>query len=155
MEWWVLIHIATAFWLVAGFAGRDVLMTRARAATDMGSMRTLTEAAGVFDRLFVIPGSMAVLVAGLITMFVQHRSLADETWLLVALILYLSLIPLVPLVFLPRGKVFEVAMADAESAGQVTPALRAALDDRVGWGARWFERIVVAVIVVLMVTKPF
>jgi hypothetical protein len=46
-------------------------------------------------------------------------------------------------------------MADAESAGQVTPALRAALDDRVVWGARWFERIVVAVIVVLMVTKPF
>jgi hypothetical protein len=155
MEWWVLIHIATAFWLVAGFAGRDVLMTRARAATDMGSMRTLTDAAGVFDRFFVIPGSMAVLVAGLITMFVQHRSLADETWLLVALILYLSLIPLVPLVFLPRGKIFEGAMADAKSAGQVTPALRAALDDRAVWGARWVERIVVAVIIVLMVTKPF
>jgi hypothetical protein len=118
-------------------------------------MRTLTDAAGVFDRFFVIPGSMAVLVAGLITMFVQHRSLADETWLLVALILYLSLIPLVPLVFLPRGKIFEGAMADAKSAGQVTPALRAALDDRAVWGARWVERIVVAVIIVLMVTKPF
>jgi hypothetical protein len=74
--------------------------------------------------------------------------------LLVALILYLSLIPLVPLVFLPRGKIFEAAMADAEAAGQVTPALRAALDDRAVWGARWFERIVVAVIIVLMVTKP-
>jgi uncharacterized membrane protein len=155
MEWWVLLHVATAFWFVAGLAGRDVLMTRARAATDMTSVRSLTEAAGVFDRFFVIPGSMAVPLAGLITAFAQHLSFAHETWLLVSLILYLSLIPLVPLVFVPRGKIFEAAMEEAEAGGEVTPSLRTAFDDRAVLGARWFERIVVAVIVVLMVTKPF
>jgi hypothetical protein len=155
MKWWVLLHIATAFWFVAGLAGRDVLMYRARAATDMASVRTLAEAAGVFDRFFVVPGSMAVLVAGLITMFAQGLSLADETWLLVALVLFLSMIPLVPLVFLPRGKIFEAAMEEAAAGGEVTLALRAAFADRAVWGARWYERIVVALVLVLMVTKPF
>jgi hypothetical protein len=155
MEWWVLLHVATAFWFVAGLAGRDVLMTRARKATDMSSIRTLTDAAGIFDRFFVIPGSMAVLVAGLIAAFAEHLGFADQTWLLVSLLLYLTLLPLVPLVFLPRGKIFEAAMEEAEATRQVTPALRAAFDDRAVWGARRYDWVVVAVNVVLMVTKPF
>jgi hypothetical protein len=155
MEWWVLLHVATAFWFVAGLAGRDVSITRAARATDIASVQALTGAADVFDRFFVIPGSIAVLVAGLIAMAATHLSLADETWLLVALILLLSIIPLVPLVFLPRGKVFEAALGDAVTVGEVTPALRAAFADRAVAGARWYERIVVAVVIVLMVTKPF
>jgi Predicted integral membrane protein (DUF2269) len=155
VRWWVLLHVATAFWFVAGLAGRDVLMTRARSAGDLATMRTLTDAAGVFDRSFVIPGSIAVLVAGLVAVAATHRSLGEETWLLVSLLLFLSIIPLVPLVFVPRGKVFEAARADAESQGRITPALEASLNDRAVWGARWYERIVVAVVIVLMVTKPF
>ena len=155
MEWWVLLHVATAFWFVAGLAGRDVSITRAARATDMASVQALTGAAGVFDRFFVIPGSMAVLVAGLIAMVATDLSLGDQTWLLVALILFLTIIPWVPLVFVPRGKVFEAALGDAVTAGEVTPALRAAFADRLVAWARWYERIVVAVIIVLMVTKPF
>jgi len=155
MEWWVLLHVATAFWFVAGLAGRDVSMTRAARATDITSIQALTGVAGVFDRLFVIPGSIAVLVAGLIAMVATDLRLADQTWLLVALILFLTLIPLVPLVFLPRGKVFEAALGDAVVAGEVTPALRAAFADGAVNAARWYERIVVATIIVLMVTKPF
>ena len=155
MEWWVLLHVATAFWFVAGLAGRDVSMTRARRATDLTSIDALAATAGVFDRFFVVPGSFAVLIAGLIAMVATHLSLGDQTWLLVALILFLSSVPLVPLVFLPRGKVFDAALEEANGAGEVTPALRAALADRAVWAARWYERIVVAVIIVLMVTKPF
>jgi len=155
MEWWVLLHVATAFWFVAGLAGRDVSITRAARATDIASVQALIGAADVFDRFFVIPGSIAVLVAGLIAMAATHLRLADETWLLVALILLLSIIPLVPLVFLPRGKVFEAALGDAVTVGEVTPALRAAFADRAVAGARWYERIVVAVVIILMVTKPF
>src|SRR6478672_7834725 len=155
MEWWVLLHVATAFWFVAGLAGRDVSITRAARATDIASVQALIGAADVFDRFFVIPGSIAVLVAGLIAMAATHLRLADETWLLVALILLLSIIPLVPLVFLPRGKVFEAALGDAVTVGEVTPALRAAFADRAVAGARWYERIVIAVVIILMVTKPF
>jgi hypothetical protein len=38
-------------------------------------------------------------------------------WLFVSLVLYLSVIPPVPLVFLPRGRVFEQALVEAEAAG--------------------------------------
>ena len=155
MEWWVLVHVATAFWFVAGLAGRDVSIARAARATDMASIQALTGVAGVFDHFFVIPGSMAVLVAGLISMAATHLSLGDQAWLLVALVLFLSIIPLVPLVFLPRGKVFEAALEESVAAGEVTSGLRAAFADRAVNGARWYERVVVAVIIVLMVTKPF
>ncbi len=155
MEWWVLLHVATAFWFVAGLAGRDVSMTRAARAADMASVQAITGVAGVFDRFFVVPGSIAVLVAGLIAMVATHLRLGDQTWLLVALILFLTMIPLVPFVFLPRGKVFEASLGEAVAAGEVTPGLRAAFADPVVKGARWYERIVVAVIIVLMVTKPF
>jgi Predicted integral membrane protein (DUF2269) len=155
MEWWVLLHVATAFWFVAGLAGRDVSMTRAARATDITSVQALTGAAGVFDRFFVVPGSITVLVAGLIAMVATDLSLGDQTWLLVALILFLTMVPLVPLVFLPRGRVFEAALAEAVAAGGVTPGLRAAFADPLVNTARWYERIVVAVIIVLMVTKPF
>jgi hypothetical protein len=155
MEWWVLLHVATAFWFVAGLAGRDVSITRAAHAADLTSIRALVGAAGVFDRFFVMPGSIAVLVAGLIAMAVTHLSLGDQPWLLVALILFLTLIPLIPLVFLPRRKVFEAALGEAVAADAVTPELRAAFADPVVAVARWYERVVVAVIIVLMVTKPF
>lgn len=155
MEWWVLLHVATAFWFVAGLAGRDVSMTRASRATDIASVQAITGVAGVFDRFFVVPGSIAVLVAGLIAMVATDTTLGDQTWLLIALILFLTMIPLVPLVFLPRRKVFDAALGEAVAAGAVTPGLRAAFADPVVAGARWYERIVVAVVIVLMVTKPF
>lgn len=154
MEWWVLLHVATAFWFVAGLAGRDVSMTRASRATDIASVQAITGVAGVFDRFFVVPGSIAVLVAGLIAI-ATDTTLGDQTWLLIALILFLTMIPLVPLVFLPRRKVFDAALGEAVAAGAVTPGLRAAFADPVVAGARWYERVVVAVIIVLMVTKPF
>lgn len=155
MTFWLLCHIASAFWFVAGLAGRDVTLARARAASEIGTIKELCDAAGVFDKRMVIPGSMAVLAFGLLAALTGHWSFADNGWLLAALVLYLSSIPLVPLVFLPKGKVFETAMAQAVSAGEPTPAVREALADRTVWAARWYERIVVAVIIVLMITKPF
>jgi hypothetical protein len=109
----------------------------------------------VFDKRMVIPGSMAVLLFGLVAAFTGDVSFSENGWLLLALVLYLSLIPIVPLVFVPKGRVFDAALEDAASKGEPTPALREAMADRAVLGARWYERIVVAVIIVLMITKPF
>jgi hypothetical protein len=155
VTFWLLCHVVSAFWFVAGLAGRDVTIARARAASDIETIRALCDTAGVFDKRMVIPGSMLVLVFGLVTAFTGHWSFGDNGWLLVALILFLSLIPLVPLVFLPRGKVFDAALAGAVETGEPTPALGAAFADRAVGAARWYERVVVAVIIVLMITKPF
>ena len=73
---------------------------------------------------------MAVLVLGLLAMWAGDVPLTgDGWWLLVALLLFLSMIPLVPLVFLPRGRVFEAALEDARERGEVTPELRTAFRD--------------------------
>ncbi len=156
-EWVVLLHVGTAFWFVAGLVGRDVTLAKAAQATDVTVTVELAELAGRFDRWMVVPGSMAVLALGVITVLVQGRPFTgtDSWWVLTALLLFLSLIPLVPLVFLPRGRVFEQALTDARARGEVTPELTAAFADPTVRAARMYERIVVAVIIVLMVTKPF
>jgi len=67
---------------------------------------------------------------------------------------YLPLV-IVPLIFLPRGKKFDVVLKDALAKGQMTPELRAHLDDPVVRAAHTYELVSMAVIVYLMVMKPF
>jgi hypothetical protein len=70
-------------------------------------------------------------------------------------VLYLSLIPVIVLVFLPRGKIFGQALAGALELGTVTPALTSAFRDRVVGLAHGYEWAVTIVITYLMVSKPF
>jgi Predicted integral membrane protein (DUF2269) len=152
-----LLHVLSAFWFVAGLTGRDVVLERARTAIELDRVRDLVEAAWPFERLMVIPGSIAVLVFGILTWWAEHLPLWGEgtRWVTVSLILFASTIPLVPLVFLPRGKVFESALSQAAGEGRITPALTAALRDPAVAAARNYEKVVVFVVIVLMVTKPF
>ena len=156
-EWVVLLHVAVAFWFVAGLLGRNVTMARARSTDDLSTLEELVDLSGRFERLMVIPGSFGVLVLGLLAAWAEGQPLAgsDDWWLLTSLILFVGLGLLVPTVFLPRGKVFEGALADARQRGEVTPELRAAIRDPAVRNARAAELVVVAIILALMVTKPF
>ena len=156
-EWVVLLHVAVAFWFVAGLLGRNVTMARARSANDLSTLVELVDLSGRFERLMVIPGSFGVLVLGLLAAWAEGQPLAgtDDWWLLTSLSLFVGLGVLVPTVFLPRGKVFEGALEQARQRGEVTPELRTALRDPAVRNARAAEIVVVAVIVTLMVTKPF
>jgi hypothetical protein len=156
-KWLVLVHVLAAFWFVAGLIGRGVTLARARAATDMRTVETCLQLATPFERLMVIPGSMAVLAFGLFAAWSQHRPFtgSGNWWLLTALILFLALILLVPTVFLPRGRRFEAALDDAKRRGEVTAQLRVAFRDPAVAAARWAELVVVAFVILLMVTKPF
>jgi uncharacterized membrane protein len=119
---WLLLHIGGAFWFVAGLAGRDVTLARARRADNIAAIRTLCATAGVFDRYMVTPASMAVLVFGLALAVAGDYSFAANGWMLASLVLYLSVAVLVPLVYLPKGKVFERRLDEAVAAGTPTPA---------------------------------
>jgi uncharacterized membrane protein len=154
---WKLLHVLSAFGLVAGLIGRTITIAEARRSSDVGRVRGLTEAAGRFERLLVQPGSFVVIVLGLVTMWAQGRALTGEGnwWLLTSLLLYLAVGSLVPLVFLPRGKRFAAALDDAERQGTLTPALSAAFDDPAVRAARAFELIGIVVVIALMVLKPF
>jgi predicted integral membrane protein DUF2269 len=156
-EWVVLLHVVVAFWFVAGLLGRNVTMARARTATDIRTLEELVTLSGRFERMMVIPGSAAVLVAGLLAAWAIGQPLAgtNNWWVLLSIVLFVGSGILVPTVFLPHGKVFEHALADAKARGEVTPELGTALRDPAVRNARAAELLVVAVIIVLMVTKPF
>ena len=152
----VFLHVATAFVFVAGLIGRSIVLGRVRRSDDLGEIDTLLPVADRFEKI-VIPSSGAILVLGLLAMWAQERPLFEDGgyWLLVALVLYLSIMPLVPLIFLPRGRVFEAALADARQRGTVTPDLSAAFRDPWVAFARTYESVIVGVVVALMVLKPF
>jgi len=152
----VFLHVATAFVFVGGLIGRWVVLGRARRSDDLGEIDTLLPVADRFEKI-VIPGSAAVLVLGLLAMWAQDRPLFQDGgyWLLVSLVLYLSIMPLVPLIFLPRGRIFEAALAQARQRGTVTADLSAAFRDPWVAFARTYEVVIVGVVVALMVLKPF
>jgi uncharacterized membrane protein len=157
----VVLHVASVFWLVAGILGRDVAFHQARRAGDLASLSGIAQVATVFDLRMVRPGGLAVLLTGLaaaamrgwpILGFLQGGA---SNWMLAALLVYLTLIPVIVLVFVPRLAVYEKALEQAHAAGVVTPELKAALADPVVARARVYELVVTSVILVLMVLKPF
>jgi uncharacterized membrane protein len=156
-EWAVLLHVLSAFWFVAGLVGRDVTLGKARRTRDVGVVAEVAGLAGRFDRLMVVPGSIAVFVLGLLTVWVQGRQFTGtgNWWLLTSLLLYLSLMPLIPLVFIRRGRIFELALSDAVQRGEITSALTAAFADKAVHATRLYEWFMVTAVIVLMVTKPF
>jgi hypothetical protein len=152
----VFLHVATAFVFVGGLVGRWIVLDRVRRSSDIGEIDILLPVADRFEKI-VIPASAAILVLGLLAMWAQDRPLFEDGayWLLASLVLYLSIMPLVPLIFLPRGRVFEAALADARARGTVTPELTAAFHDPMVAFARTYEAVVVAIVIALMVLKPF
>jgi len=156
-EWVVLLHVVAAFWFVAGLLGRNVTIARARTATDIRTLEELVTLSGRFEQMMVIPGSAAVLVAGLLAAWAIGQPLAgtNNWWVLLSIVLFVGSGILVPTVFLPHGKVFEHELTDAKARREVTPEIRTALRDPAVRNARAAELLVVAVIIVLMVTKPF
>jgi Predicted integral membrane protein (DUF2269) len=156
-----ILHVFLAFWFVSGLIGRWIALHEASCSREIHTTFALLQIASIFERLMVIPGSMAVVIFGLLTAvaqgwpvlgFLQGR---QPQWLLISLLLFLSLFPVIRWIFLPRGKVFEQALQDALSQGMVTSRLTAAFHDRVVYAAHVYELASVALIIFLMIAKPF
>jgi hypothetical protein len=151
-----LLHVVAAFGFVAGLLGRGLLLGRAGRADDVEIAYQLSQAAGPFEKL-VIRSANLLLPAGLLTAWAQGYPWLGLTtgWMLLSSVLLLSVIPMGLLIFLPRGRVFEAAMADARQEGVVTPELRAAFADPQVALAHRYELVMVGIVVALMVLKPF
>ncbi len=151
-----LLHIGIAIAFVGGSVGRTLILSRAARSNEVETAYQLSEAAAPFERMAVW-GSSLILPAGMATAWAQGYEWLGLTtgWMLLSTVLLLTLVPLVPLVFLPRGKVFEAEMAAARAAGTITPGLQAAFADPMVALARRYELAVIAAIVALMVIKPF
>jgi hypothetical protein len=157
----VWIHVLFVFALVAGIIGRDRCQERAARTDDLQRLGFLIEMSGHFEQSLVRPATFAVLVAGLIAAWARGWPIlgflqgGGSNWVLVSLLIYLSIIPVIVLVFIPRGKVFRAAFDEAKELGQVTPRLKAALADPAVAAARVYELVMIGAITALMVTRSF
>jgi hypothetical protein len=150
-----LLHVAIAIVFVSGLIGRWVLLRSAAAAQDPETAFQLAHAAGPFEQI-VIRGGPWLIGAGLLTAWAQGYPWLGLTtgWMLASVLLLLTIIPSVPMVFLPKGRIFEEELAAARTARVMTPGLRAAFADRAVAMARRWEFVVIGLVVALMVLKP-
>ncbi len=163
MDGGTIFKLAHAILGITAFAvliGRWMTLAQAARSSDIAGVRTLLSLSDRFEWL-VIRIPPFVLLLGVATAIAQGRPFlgplqgAPVDWLFAAIVIYLSPLPLVPLVFLPRGRVFAAALDDATSQGVVTPALTDAFRDRVVLGAHAYEVVSVLVVFGLMIAKPF
>ena len=157
-----LLHVLTAFWFVSGLVGRDFTYWQAAKAANPQAAYSLLKVSDFFERWAVIPVSVAVLLFGLLSAWLQKWPLfgflqgAHSNWLLVSLILFIGTFAVIPpLRLIPRRKQRAQAVEDALAQGRITDELRAALNDKVVITFRIVELIIMVVIITLMVTKPF
>jgi hypothetical protein len=157
----VILHVLSVFWLVAGILGRGASHALALKASDLGTLEARHEIASFFERASVRPASFVVLATGLLAAWGRGwpplgiLQGSPIQWPLVSLVVYLTLIPIVIIVFLPRGRIFRSALEGAKREGRITPELRAALTDPIVTAARGYEVSMIVVLTVLMVAKPF
>jgi hypothetical protein len=155
-----VLHALSGALLLGGLVARWVSLGAASRAGEMRDMRTLLGVTSRFERL-VIAMFFLVGILGVGTAIVQGRPFLGPLqghhvdWLFVSFVLYLATIPLVPLIFVPRGKVFGAALERAGESGPVPDDLRAAFRDRAVLAAHLFELVGVFVVFALMVGKPF
>ena len=156
----VAAHALAGAVFLGALIGRWIVLGLAERAETLASMQILTRAARPFERL-VIWSSALVLVLGIAAAIGRGRPIlgplqgAPVDWLFVSLVLFLSVLPLVRLVFLPRGRVFDAALEDAVARAELTGDLIKAWRDPLVRAAHAYELGVVTVIFILMVTKPF
>ena len=155
------LHVLAGFWLFAGGLGRWSTVVQAAKALNIQSVRDLMKLAGHFEQRMITPAVPTVLVLGLITAWLEGWPIlgflqgASSNWLLVSLVLFLGNVPLVFLVFLPRGKLFELALDQAVAQGKVTPELTAELTHRSVFWSYVYQTASAVVIIALMIAKPF
>lgn len=160
-QWFVLLHIVSSFALIAGLVGREFTRAYARRQEKIEIFAQLLGLSSWFEDKLVIPSSTAVLVFGLVAAWAHGWPLlgilqgSPMNWLFVSLLLYLTLIPVIIVIFVPRGKIFEQKLAAAQAQNAITPELRASMEDPVVRAAHIYEAAAIVVVIYLMVMKPF
>ena len=157
-----LLHVLAAFWFISGLVGRDFAFWWAGRARDVQAVHALLQISDFFERYAVIPVSLAVLLFGLVVTWMQRWPLfgflqgSPVNWLLVSFVLFIGISALIgPLGLVARRRERTRAMHESLEQETITPRLMAALQDKVVTRFRAVELIIVIVIVILMVLKPF
>jgi uncharacterized membrane protein len=154
-----LLHVLSAMWLVSGLLGRAVALSSARRAPEMRIVKAIADVSGRLENMMIAPGIVAVLLTGIATAVAGGTSLlgpfdGGPLWVFLPLVVMLIVVVLTPRM-LAHDRRWGEALEDAARQGVITERLRAFLD-RGAMMRRYAPDITaIAVIVVLMVLKPF
>jgi uncharacterized membrane protein len=155
------LHLISAVVFLGGIFARQLVRTLAKQTDNVHVLATLSCAAGHIEKCTTIPGHSAVILFGILLALQMQAPIfgflqgAAQNWLLASnLLLAIGFWPVL-LVFLPRGKKFDAALQQAVAEGHITPALRAALDDKLIRALHIGETGGVGLTMCLMVLKPF
>jgi len=164
MNWYLIIrflHVGSSIIFIGGIIARQIIRAQGKKSSDINTLASYFSAAGWIERRMVIPGNFGTILFGVIYAIMIHAPIfgflqgASQNWLLLTNVLLILGSFNVPLIFLPRGKIYDQLLADAIQKGSVTDELKNHLDDKVVKAAHQFEIGMLAVIVILMVFKPF
>ena len=155
------LHIASAIWFIGGVIARQIVRAHAKRTDDVQYFAIMSVAAGRIETMMVIPGNFAVILFGIVYGLMIGAPIlgflqgAWRNGLLVSNILLLLGFLNVPLVFIPKGRLFDAALKDALAKEQMTPELRAHINDRTVGIVHFIELAALGFITFLMVFKPF
>lgn len=153
-----LVHICCVLVLISGLLGRFLVRMRLPTTRSLESLQDLMLLVDRFDGWLVVRGSQATLVTGLLLGWVggwPYLTAGRPTWIFVSLLLFLSTVPLVIFVFVPRGRAFGKVFQAAIAEQRITPELRSALADPAVRAATAYESVAIGLTLGLMVFKPF
>lgn len=157
-----LLHVLAAFWMISGVIGRGVTFWQAGRVKNVHEVHALLQVSEFFERYAVIPSGAAIMLFGVILTWMQKWPIlgflqgSSSNWLLVSLILFLGgSMVIAPLGLIDRRRQRTRATEEALVQGTITPELTAALNDKVVKRFRTAEFILLVIITMLMVTKPF
>jgi uncharacterized membrane protein len=154
-----LLHVLSSMWLVTGLLGRAVALSSARRAPDMRILKAIADVSGRLENLMIAPGLFATIATGIAAAIVGGISLfgpfdGGPLWVFVPVLLMLIAVVTTPMTF-GRDRRWGEALEDAARSGVVTDRLRPFLDARAMLRRYAPDISAVAIIVVLMVLKPF
>ena len=161
MSWYLalkLAHVVCVLALVSGLLGRFLVRLRLPAIRSMESLQELLLLVDHFDSWLVVRGSQLTLMTGLLLGWVggwPYLTAGRPTWIFVSLLLFLSTVPLVIFIFVPRGRAFGKVFQAAIAEQRITPELRSALADPAVRAATAYESVAIGLTIGLMVLKPF
>jgi uncharacterized membrane protein len=155
------LHIISAIIMIGGIIGRQLTRAQARRTRELAVFVALTVLAGRFELWMVQPGSLAIILTGVVLAKIQGWPIfgflegSPDNWLLVSILLILPIFLIIGLIFIPKGKQFGKLLEEAQNQGMITESLRKQYNDPLVKYGHYYEYISVMSIVYLMTAKPF
>lgn len=154
-----LLHIASAIWLVGGALARAVALYSARRAPEMRVLKAIADVSGRLENLMIAPGIFAVLGTGIATAIAGGISLfgpfgGGPLWVFIPVVIMLVAVVTTPIT-LGHDRAWGQALEEAALQGIVTDRLRGFLDGNAMLRRYAPDIAFLALIVFLMVLKPF